>query len=183
MTKCRGIHKKLRELSLLVDSAASLADRLYVVWERRMSHKKKVSRGRVSTNRVLVAIVLCALVMTTLLTGLVRPAWAAADGSGQSASSAQSRAVTTGANRIADTATYNEYTLGDEDSTQYNGRVWVDKSVSTEENVSFGNMNVANNSDFLVTYSALATLRSLRLPSRSDRPRPTPCSFSTSPRA
>ena len=122
-----------------------------------MSHKKKVSRGRVSTNRVLVAIVLCALVMTTLLTGLVRPAWAAADGSGQSASSTQSRAVTTGANRIADTATYNEYTLGDEDSTQYNGRVWVDKSVSTEEKVSFGNMNVANNSDFLVTYSALAT--------------------------
>lgn len=122
-----------------------------------MSHKKKVSRGRVSTNRVLVAIVLCALVMTTLLTGLARPAWAAADGSGQSASSAQSRAVTTGANRIADTATYSEYTLGDEDSTQYNGRVWVDKSVSTEENVSFGNMNVANNSDFLVTYSALAT--------------------------
>lgn len=121
-----------------------------------MSHKKKVSRGRVSTNRVLVAIVLCALVMTTLLTGLVRPAWAA-DGSGQSASSAQSRAVTTGANRIADTATYNEYTLGDEDSTQYNGRVWVDKSVSTEENVSFGNMSVVNNSDFLVTYSALAT--------------------------
>lgn len=47
--------------------------------------------------------------------------------------------------------------MGDEDSTQYNGRVWVDKSVSTEENVSFGNMNVANNSDFLVTYSALAT--------------------------
>lgn len=157
MTKCRGIHKKLRELSLLVDSAASLADRLHVVWERRMSHKKKVSRGRVSTNSVLVAIVLCALVMTTLLTGLARPAWAASDDSGQSASSAQSRAVTTGANRIADTATYNEYTLGDEDSTQYNGRVWVDKSVSTEANVSFGDMNVTNNSDYLVTYSALAT--------------------------
>lgn len=62
------------------------------------------------------------------------------------------------AERVADTSTTHSYTLGNNDSTQYNGRVWVDKSVSKEDSVSFGDgLDVANNSDFLVTYSALAT--------------------------
>ena len=78
---------------------------------------------------------------------------------------AQARAATTGdgVQRTADTDTTQEYTLGDEDSTQYDGRVWVDKSVSAEDAVSFGdNMSVDNNSDFLVTYSALATSTSVQ---------------------
>lgn len=72
---------------------------------------------------------------------------------------AQARAATTGdgVQRTADTGTTQEYTLGDEDSTQYDGRVWVDKSVSTEDEVIFGSNVVTNESDFLVTYSALAT--------------------------
>lgn len=72
---------------------------------------------------------------------------------------AQARAATTGdgVQRTADTGTTQKYTLGDEDSTQYDGRVWVDKSVSAEDKVTFGSTDVTNDSDFLVTYSALAT--------------------------
>lgn len=72
---------------------------------------------------------------------------------------AQARAATTGdgVQRTADTDTTQEYTLGDEDSTQYDGRVWVDKSVSAEKSISFGGNTVTNDSDFLVAYSALAT--------------------------
>lgn len=69
----------------------------------------------------------------------------------------QERSATQGATREADNTTFDAYTLGDEDSTQYNGRVWVDKSVSDEDEVSFGDTKVTNDSDFLVTYSALAT--------------------------
>lgn len=57
----------------------------------------------------------------------------------------------------ADTDTTQNYTLGNESSTQYDGRVWVDKSVSAEDKVTFGSTDVTNDSDFLVTYSALAT--------------------------
>ena len=57
--------------------------------------------------------------------------------------------------------------LGDETSTRYSGRVWTDKTVTTEDQ-EFTNPNdsegqtttpvtVQNDSDFLVTYSALAT--------------------------
>lgn len=57
--------------------------------------------------------------------------------------------------------------LGDETSTRYSGRVWTDKTVTTEDQT-FTNPNdpegqttkpvtVQNDSDFLVTYSALAT--------------------------
>ena len=72
---------------------------------------------------------------------------------------AQTRAATAGdgVQRTADTDTTQQYTLGDPDSTQYDGRVWVDKSVSAEDEVTFGSHKVTNNSDFLVTYSALAT--------------------------
>ena len=68
---------------------------------------------------------------------------------------------------IADVDTTTEYDrfLGENHSTQYAGRVWTDKSVSTG-NVTFSPregdtesapVTVENDSDFLVTYSALAT--------------------------
>src|SRR5699024_8728712 len=58
----------------------------------------------------------------------------------------------------ADGDTKDAYSLGDGTSTRYNGRVWVDKSVSAAQSVDFGNAGtVTNNSDFLITYSALAT--------------------------
>lgn len=71
----------------------------------------------------------------------------------------ESRVATAGdgVQHDADTDTTQNYTLGNESSTQYDGRVWVDKSVSTEDEVTFGNTKVTNDSDFLVTYSALAT--------------------------
>ena len=68
----------------------------------------------------------------------------------------------------ADSGTQSDYTwsLGNANSTQYNGRVWTDKSVSTED-VMFGGGDAGSvtvpigdgedASDFLVTYSALAT--------------------------
>ena len=59
-----------------------------------------------------------------------------------------------------DTAqTYKEW-LGDSLSTQYNGRVWADKSVYTGDATftgDVGSVTVENDSDFLVSYSALAT--------------------------
>ena len=68
---------------------------------------------------------------------------------------------------LSDDETRSDYTwsLGNANSTQYNGRVWTDKSVSTED-VTFGgdagSVTVPigegdDASDFLVTYSALAT--------------------------
>lgn len=60
--------------------------------------------------------------------------------------------------RSADGSTMNSMTLGDATSTRYDGRVWVDKSVSTDDDVKFDGIDatVKNDSDFLVTYSALA---------------------------
>lgn len=60
-------------------------------------------------------------------------------------------------NRTADLSTKDEMTLGEDTSTRYDGRVWIDKSVSTED-VTFDGIDktVENDSDFLVTYSALA---------------------------
>ena len=40
--------------------------------------------------------------------------------------------------------------------------MWVDKSVSAEDSVNFGSNTVTNDSDFLVTYSALATSTSVQ---------------------
>lgn len=76
------------------------------------------------------------------------------------------RSATAGATRVADPDTRNTFTnkLGSDLSTRYDGRVWDDKSVSTGD-VSFvggvGNETVVNDSDFLVTYSALATSRAI----------------------
>lgn len=81
--------------------------------------------------------------------------------------------TTAGASKVADGDRYddtrNTYTgedgvLGGETSTRYNGRVWTDKTVTTKDQP-FTNPNdpdgqtvtVQNDSDFLVTYSALAT--------------------------
>lgn len=67
------------------------------------------------------------------------------------------------ATKSADADTRNSYeqSLGANASTRYNGRVWTDKSVSSE-NISFsgdiGNpIVIKNDADFLVTYSALAS--------------------------
>ena len=71
-------------------------------------------------------------------------------------------AATPGATRVADTDTYNSYrqVLGNQDSTLEDGCVWVDKTVTTGP-ITFtgdsGTVVVDNDSDFLVTYSALAT--------------------------
>ena len=82
----------------------------------------------------------------------------AADGTQDGDGSAPARTATAGAVRTADGDTTDAYTLGEPDSTRYDGRVWVDKSVSAESEVDFGDAGtVQNNSDFLVTYSALAT--------------------------
>ena len=131
-----------------------------------MSHKKKVSRGRVSTNRVLadgasgrslrqrISVAAKVLLTCVIALALMIPARVLADPT-----------VTTGGQRDtsaykADTDTRGTYpdSLGNTASTRYDGRVWVDKSVSAADNVSFGNeITVENDSDFLVTYSALAT--------------------------
>lgn len=68
------------------------------------------------------------------------------------------RVATTDGDRVADGSTKDTFTasLGNDTSTRSNGRVWVDKSVSTDT-VDFGNAGpVENDSDFLVTYSMLA---------------------------
>ena len=86
--------------------------------------------------------------------------------------------TTAGASKVADGDEYDDtrytYTgdngsgvLGGETSTRYNGRVWTDKTVTTidqtfkDPNDSQGQtttpVTVHNDSDFLVTYSALAT--------------------------
>ena len=64
--------------------------------------------------------------------------------------------------------TYKDY-LNDKTSgeltTEYSGRVWADKTVTTDDQSFSGdagsNIEVENDSDFLVTYSALATTQSI----------------------
>lgn len=69
--------------------------------------------------------------------------------------------------RIADDDTRNTYTesFGTTNSTRYAGRIWTDKSVSADGSVKFGDGDGGagsitidkDESDFLVTYSAMAT--------------------------
>lgn len=75
-------------------------------------------------------------------------------------------AATSNSTRLADGDTKGlvDSSLGSSSSTRYNGRVWVDKSVSADPIINFtgsnlpgGSVEVQNDSDFLVTYSALAT--------------------------
>lgn len=69
----------------------------------------------------------------------------------------------------ADEDTRQEYkdTLGEESSTRYAGRVWTDKSVSSEDIIFSGDVSSdqikvdKGEADFLVTYSALATSQSI----------------------
>lgn len=109
------------------------------------------------------AVLLCALVLTTAIMGQTRSAWAVTQGA---------------AGHVADSSTADGYQsiLGTTDeegkevsSTRYAGRVWTDKSVTTEPTVTFtgtGDSGTETNNfsftrsvegDFLVTYSALAT--------------------------
>lgn len=68
-----------------------------------------------------------------------------------------------GSTKVADPDTRSTYpsSLGENSSTRNDGRVWVDKSVSDGESIDFSGtgqtITVGNDSDFLVTYSALAT--------------------------
>ena len=66
----------------------------------------------------------------------------------------------------SDNDTRNSYSssLGDSSSTRYNGRIWTDKSVSSENQLTFSGdagqqttINKADGEDFLVTYSLLGT--------------------------
>ncbi|OUQ76545.1 hypothetical protein B5E48_09220 [Massilimicrobiota sp. An105] len=75
---------------------------------------------------------------------------------------------TTGHTADADTrGTYTTY-LNDKTSgeltTEFSGRVWADKTVTTDDQTfrgDVGTVTVQNDSDFLVTYSALATTQSI----------------------
>jgi len=75
---------------------------------------------------------------------------------------------TTGHTADDDTrGTYTNY-LNDETSgnltTEFSGRVWADKTVTTDDQTfsgDVGTITVQNDSDFLVTYSALATTQSI----------------------
>lgn len=62
----------------------------------------------------------------------------------------------------ANTATKYSESLGDEYSTEYAGRIWTDKSVDTA-NQTYNNQTVSlgEGEDFLVTFSALATSKSV----------------------
>lgn len=109
--------------------------------------KRKILRERRKRFKILSAVV--ALVMAvTLAVGLLP------DSTGQVYAAEQS----------ADTETRNNYenSLGELTSTRYNGRVWSDKSVSTED-VTFTGRNMQSTtvekgkSNFLVTFSTLAT--------------------------
>ena len=124
-----------------------------------MKQNNPLKERRKSGSRLLAAVLSLAMILT-----MANPATVFAAG-GKSADGSKDAGVQTlaavtgdGVRHDADPDTTQEYTLGDPDSTRYDGRVWVDKSVSKDKSVSFGgDKSVANNSDFLVTYSALAT--------------------------
>lgn len=112
--------------------------------------KRKILRERRKRFKILSAVVALVLAVT-LAVGLLP------DSTGQVYAAEQS----------ADTETRNNYenSLGELTSTRYNGRVWSDKSVSTED-VTFTGDNESDAqkitvdkdaSDFLVTFSTLAT--------------------------
>lgn len=70
------------------------------------------------------------------------------------------------AEKTADGNTTGSYAqnLGDISSTRYAGRVWIDKTVYTEDATfsgDVGNVTIQNDSDFLVAYSALATTQNI----------------------
>lgn len=84
---------------------------------------------------------------------------------------AGSPAVTAGAavKTTADTDTRDRYrdTLGSDNSTRYAGRIWTDKTVSSEDITFSGDASSEEirvergDADFLITYSALATSQSV----------------------
>lgn len=69
----------------------------------------------------------------------------------------------------SDYGTETKYTesLGDNASTEYEGRIWTDKSVYSDSSKTFelyggGTTTVTNDSDFLIAYSALATSQAVK---------------------
>ena len=105
---------------------------------------KLIRRGRLLTTWI--SAVVAVVLIVTAFAGLLPQGTLQAEA-----------AVTTGTEgHVADAGTSQTMTLGDASSTRYSGRVWVDKTVSTG-NVNYGEFEITNDSDFLVTYSALAT--------------------------
>ena len=113
--------------------------------------KRKILRERRKRFKILSAVVALVMVVT-LAVGLLP------DSTGQ----------VFAAEASADGQTMSDYSLslGSKTSTQYNGRVWTDKSVSTDDVTFSGDAGSSvtvpigegdDASDFLVTYSALAT--------------------------
>lgn len=104
-----------------------------------------------------ISVVTAVVLIVTVFTGLLP----------QGALQAEAAATEGTSGHVADTGTMAEYDrfLGENHSTQYAGRVWTDKSVSTgdvtfsprEGDTESQPVTVENDSDFLVTYSALAT--------------------------
>lgn len=102
--------------------------------------------GRRRRFATLISAVVAAVLIVTAFAGLLPQGTLQAEA-----------AVTTGTEgHVADADTSQKMTLGEGNSTRYSGRVWVDKTVSTG-NVKYGDFEITNDSDFLVTYSALAT--------------------------
>ena len=113
--------------------------------ESVMKEKKNISGERRKKGRKVLAAVLMPVLALAMAAGIF------SGGPGQ----VQAANV-----KKVDSVTMNDYSswLGNNESTRYNGRVWSDKSVSTE-NVTFGNNEVVEigDSDFLTTYSLLGT--------------------------
>lgn len=114
---------------------------------------KLIRRGRLLTTWI--SAVVAVVLIVTAFAGLLPQGTLQAEA-----------AVTQGTSgHIADADTTTKWVDvldADNNSTRYSGRVWTDKTVSTE-NMTFtgdvtneGSTTIENNSDFLVTYSALA---------------------------
>lgn len=116
---------------------------------------KGVRKNHGNVGRRLAGIVLTLVMVLGMCAGLTP------EGTGE----VQASKTTGTSGHVADESTTTTYkaSLGDNDSTRYAGRVWTDKSVSAADSVVFtsddGSIThkVENDSDFLVTYSALAT--------------------------
>lgn len=94
-----------------------------------MKQNNPLKERRKSGSRLLAAVLSLAMILT-----MANPATVFAAG-GKSADGSKDAGVQTlaavtgdGVRHDADPDTTQEYTLGDPDSTRYDGRVWVDKS-------------------------------------------------------
>lgn len=116
---------------------------------KKALHHRKASSFRGKTFRAAAAAFLAAALAFTAFPREASPLLAQAAGLTAAADSDTRSSYKTG--------------LGDTDSTRYSGRVWTDKSVSTEDLTFTGDagdsvqIQKLENEDFLVTYSAFAT--------------------------